>query len=364
MKQSKPWTRPLRLVHNKFYRSYKGGREIDRFRSLPDGEDSLYPEAWVGSTTRTRLLPKGLEDPHYGVAEVYVDDQGHRQYLDDLIRENPKGFLGDNHVSSFGNDTGLLVKLLDSAEQLLLQTHPTREYASQYFNSQYGKVESWYILATRTDGEEPYVLLGFKEGISRAKFQELYLKQDEKAMDACCHKVPVKAGDMFFVDAGLPHAVGPGCFMVEVQEPSDVGVNSHIWWDHNDRVKHEFMVEKVMGCFDYTGRSLDETLQRYKIDPEILDRTANGTHQRLLGSRQTPYFSIDRLDVQGIYQDPDPGLFSIVVIIGGQGTITTDQGELAVRQGDELLLPAGMGPAVWQANGGTLSLIKSFPERV
>ena len=43
-------------------------------------------------------------------------------------------------------------------------------------------------------------------------------------MEECCHKIPVSVGDMYLVDAGVPHAVGPGCFLVEVQESSDITV--------------------------------------------------------------------------------------------------------------------------------------------
>ena len=36
------------------------------------------------------------------------------------------------------------------------------------FGSDFGKTESWYIIGLREDQEEkPYVLLGFKEGITR-----------------------------------------------------------------------------------------------------------------------------------------------------------------------------------------------------
>ena len=93
------------------------------------------------------------------------------------------------------------------------------------FGSDFGKTESWYIIGLREDQEEkPYVLLGFKEGITREIFEELYEKQDIRAMEECCHKIPVSVGDMYLVDAGVPHAVGPGCFLVEVQESSDITV--------------------------------------------------------------------------------------------------------------------------------------------
>ncbi len=38
------------------------------------------------------------------------------------------------------------------------------------------------------------------------------------------HRIPVAPGDFVFVDGGVPHAIGAGCFMVELQEPSDLMV--------------------------------------------------------------------------------------------------------------------------------------------
>lgn len=49
---------------------------------------------------------------------------------------------------------------------------------------------------------------------------------DVDALHALCHKVPVSVGDVFNIGPGLVHAVGPGCFLVEVQEPSDITVGA------------------------------------------------------------------------------------------------------------------------------------------
>ena len=43
-------------------------------------------------------------------------------------------------------------------------------------------------------------------------------------MLSCLHKVPVKPGELWFVDGGIPHAIGAGCFMIELKEPSDLMV--------------------------------------------------------------------------------------------------------------------------------------------
>mgnify|MGYP001208934037 CR=1 FL=1 len=353
------YARPMRLVQNRVFRGYPGGREIDRFRGLPSPQDDKRPEAWVGSTTRvnSRAL---FQDSNLGLAKVYLPDGG-RVYLKDVIEKNPPAFLGEVHSQKYGSNTGVLVKLLDAQKQLGLQTHPDREYARRVFDSDFGKTESWYVIGTRKDqGEEPYVLLGFKEGISREEFQEYYEQGDIAAMENCCHRIPVSVGDMFFVDAGVPHAIGPGCFVVEVQEPSDitVGVRKR---DFADKEEERQYTEKVMGCFHYNGRSYEENLKAYRIEPVVLRENPAGTEMLLLGSRQTTYFSITRIDVRGDFEARDTKTFSIVIVLEGKGKLIWKDGEMDIRKGDELFLPASVEGLRWM---GDLAAVRCYPPDV
>lgn len=38
------------------------------------------------------------------------------------------------------------------------------------------------------------------------------------------HVRPTTAGDVWFIPAGVPHAIGAGIFMVEIEEPSDFSI--------------------------------------------------------------------------------------------------------------------------------------------
>jgi len=285
--------------------------------------------------------------------------------LKDLIESYPAELLGKSHVSRFGSNTCLLVKLLDAREQLGLQTHPTREYARKHFNSEFGKVESWYIIDVRKDQEEqPYVLLGFKEGISREIFEELYERQDIKAMEEWCHKIPVSPGDMFFVDAGVPHAVGPGCFMVEVQESSDitVGVRKRKFSSAGEELEYK---ERLLGCYQYRGASYQDNLSRYKILPRVISQDTGGTETLLLGGEQTSYFSVTEVKVTDEFPFRDTGTFSIVIVLDGEGEMIYEGGRMSIRKSNEIFLPAGIKNLIWANRGRTpLKLIRAFPPEV
>jgi len=360
---------PLKLVPNRFFRSFPGGREIDRFRGIEPSIDDENSEAWVGSTTWNRMDPNHRinrdipPDMKYGIAQVELGE-GVFVYMDDLVAENPAAFLGDKHAGAFGANTGILVKLLDAREQLILGAHPSREVARTHFQSEFGKAESWYILGTRADStEKPYILIGFKEGVTKDLFEELYEKQDIQAMDECCHKIEVAAGEMYFIDAGLPHAVGPGCFLLEVQEPTDLSVSIHKWVKQEDP-RYESMKQRVMHCIDFTGRSKEETLRQFCIKPDIIHQTSEGTETLLLGKRQTAYFGITKLHVNGEYRELKRESFSIAIITEGEGELITSAGVMKLKKSDELFLPSGIRDARWKAGKNGLTIVKAFPEGV
>lgn len=359
---SEMWNKPIRLVQNRIYRGYPGGREIESFRGCNGVVDDYAPEAWVGSTTYTYHHSTDLSST-LGLAQAYTED-GEMIFLKDIIESDPPAYLGEIHVSKFGDDTGILVKLLDAQRQLGLQCHPDRPFAKKYFNSEYGKVECWYVVGLREEQEEkPYLLLGFKEGITREKFQELFLKGNIKAMENWCHKITPSIGEMYFVDAGVPHAIGPGCFVIEVQEPSDITVGARMR-PFDNTIDEKKFIERTMGSYHYVGRNYEGNLKAYGVKPKVLVKTEGGTETLLLGSEQTPYFSITRLDVSKELKGRDTGTFSIAITLSGRGIIEYDGGKLHIKKGDEIFLPAGIKNITWTAEEGTLSTVVCYPPEV
>jgi mannose-6-phosphate isomerase len=356
------WSKPIKLVQNRIYRGYPGGREIEKFRGVEGVADDYAPEAWVGSTTYTYHHATDSSSI-LGLAEAYNEDGG-VLFLKDVIESNPTAYLGETHVSKFGNDTGILVKLLDAQRQLGLQCHPDRPFAKEHFNSNYGKVECWYVIGLRDDQDEkPYLLLGFKEGITREKFEKLFLKGDIRTMENWCHKITPKIGEMYFVDAGVPHAIGPGCFVIEVQEPSDITVGATMRHFDNTIDKEKF-IERTMGSYHYVGRNYEGNLKAYDVKPKTFVKTEGGTETLLLGSEQTSYFSVTRLDINQKLKGRDTGTFSMAIVISGKGIIEYDGDRIDIKKGDEIFLPAGVKDLEWKADDECLSVVVCYPPEV
>ena len=93
-------------------------------------------------------------------------------------------------------------------------------------------------------------------------------------MLSCLHKVPVKKGDTFIIRGGVPHGIGAGCFLVEIQEPTDYTIRTERVTPSGlpvaDAMCHQGLgFEKMFDCFDYQGYSLAELQKKYNRKARI-----------------------------------------------------------------------------------------------
>jgi len=79
-----------------------------------------------------------------------------------------------------------------------------------------GKTECWYVVSAEPGAE---LALGFREEISA---EEIRAAIADGTLEEKLNYLPVKAGDMVFVDAGTVHSIGPGMVILETQEYSDI----------------------------------------------------------------------------------------------------------------------------------------------
>jgi mannose-6-phosphate isomerase len=197
------------LPQTRVYRFYSGGALLERFRGGA-GEDSDHPEDWVGSVTDARN--PGREVPGEGLTRL---EDG--RLLREVIEADRAGWLGGGVES-----TGVLIKLLDSAERLPVHAHPDRAFAGRHLGSAYGKTEAWIVLATRDAAAE--VWIGQRESVDARTYRQWIDGQDTGALLESLNRVPVGPGDVIFVPAGVPHAIGAGVLLAELQEPTDFSI--------------------------------------------------------------------------------------------------------------------------------------------
>jgi len=335
--------RPLKLLPNRVWRTYEGGGLLDRWHGADAPSDGAFPEDWVGSLVRAANV--GREQITEGYSQ-YIGSDGTVRLLKEAVERSPQSFLGSGHVAKYGVQSALLVKALDSSERLTIQVHPDRKFAKEQFQSDYGKTEAWYVLGGRTiDGVEPYLLMGFKPGITREVWRKLFEAQDIEGMVNALHQIPLREGEVFLVEGGVPHAIGSGCFLIEIQEPTDLTLRTERTTPRGhavpDQACHQGIgFERMLDCFHYEDLSYDETMQRWKKDPILLTGTEEGSEWQLIGSRDTDCFRMHRLEVAGRWRLKPQDSFFTAIAVKGSGKLSWAGGELSVRAGDSFFIPA------------------------
>jgi mannose-6-phosphate isomerase len=313
---------------NRVFRVYLGGKLFHDF--LGDAPvDGNEPEEWICSSVRA--INPGHTDPLEGISLRAEDGKP----FNELLAEHPQEYLGDR------KDLGVLVKFLDSAIRLPMQVHPTRDFSRKNFNSPYGKAEAWLILATRPDA---CIYFGFDRQVSREEFSAAVeaSENDKEAMTAFVNKVPVQTGDVFFVGAGVIHAIGAGCLILEVQEPTDFTIQPEYWCgDYHLNAQEMYLGldrEVALECFNYDlyGKQVVEAGRKV---PEITYQDEHVTVETLIGEKDTPCFAMSRYILDGGQVTLDTPA-SIWICVEGEGSVEADGEVRDIHSGDYFFLPA------------------------
>jgi mannose-6-phosphate isomerase len=321
--------KPEKLASNQFDHFYKGGYKIGALRHGPGGP--MRPEEWIGSMT-TR----------FGEATMGLTTLADGTTLRDSIIKDPMSWLGAEHLETFGPSTELLVKLLDPDQRLPVHYHPNRAFAKKHLSLQHGKTEAWIILEAPAGAN---VGLGFSEEKSKKDVAAMVEARDSKGLIDSLQKFDVQAGDAILVPSGVPHAIGAGIFVMELQEPTDL--SALLEWN-------DFAVD---GTVDgHLGLGFDTVLDALRYTPiEKSEAATLVTNSRLVESSNTsiftgaadPYF---RADYLGTASPRVEAGFGIFLVLQGSGSIAFDNApEMQIEKGDAVLIPASAG--IWKLTG-------------
>lgn len=161
---------------------------------------------------------------------------------------NITDFIKSEPINKYINPKiqNLLIKLIDSAQSLSIQVHPSDEYALKYENS-LGKTEMWIILDAK---EGSYINLGFNQNVKKEDFPEL-IKDD--SILSYLNKIYVKPGDIYLIKPGTIHAIGEGITLLEIQESSKL---TYRVYDFNRKDKNgnkrELHASKAMDVLNFS----------------------------------------------------------------------------------------------------------------
>ena len=287
-----------------------GGDKIIPFKHL-NSEQQQVGESWEIS---------GVADN-----ETVVSDGPYQgKSLNILLHEMKAQLIGVDNYRRFGDEFPLLIKFIDAHQDLSIQVHPNDEIAHRQGKPR-GKTEMWYIMES-----EPNSMLysGLQKEITPEQYKTMV---DDGTITDAIAQYKVKEGDVFFLPAGRIHSIGTGCFLVEIQQTSDV---TYRIYDYKRKDKNgnyrELHTREAAECINYHVEKSYRT--------EYVPRKNQG-----VSLVQCPYFNtaIYDLDEPMTLDYSELDSFVILIALRGEGTLTDDEGnKIPFHMGDTVLLPA------------------------
>lgn len=213
----------------------------------------------------------------------------------------------------------VLIKFIDSADNLSVQVHPSDDYALKN-EGQFGKTEMWYIVEAE---EGAGIYLGFKKDVSAEEFGKAIA---ENTVLDLLNFYPVKKGEHYFIASGTVHAIGKGCVIAEIQQNSNLTYRVYDY-DRKDasgkgRELHVEKAKKVTNLHKFVNEPLNEDVDGGK----------------LIGKCE--YFTVAKYRVSGEKTlSANQKSFNAVTFVDGEGKIDG----AAAKRGDTFFVPAGYG---------------------
>ena len=286
-----------------------GGTKLKEVLGKPI-ESEITGESWELSTVK-------------GDISVIANGILEGKSLQDLIESNSEELLGKSVVERFGKEFPILIKFIDAKQDLSIQLHPNDDLAKERHDS-FGKTEMWYIMDADPKAE---LIVGFNKDVTKEEYAKSI--DNDTLLDLLNYE-QVKEGDTFFINTGKIHAIGAGVMLAEIQQTSDV---TYRVFDFNRKDKEGNLREL------HTELALDAVDYKKKDDFKV---TYSQELNKVSEMVDCPYFKTsfiqltENLELDTTKRDS----FTIFMCVGGKAVIKTAEGEVTIKKGETVLLPA------------------------
>jgi len=219
----------------------------------------------------------------------------------------------------------LLIKLIDAVEWLSVQVHPNDAQAELLEGPGHcGKTEAWFVLDSEPGAE---VIAGTRPGVTPAQVRHAI--RAGGILDLV-QRFQLGAGDALMLPAGAVHALGPGLFIYEIQQSSDITYRVYDW----ERPASEGRALHI----DQSHQSVDASL---RIDPvHIVDPAAS----ELVTIAASNYFHLElgRVGPKRLELELGGENFHVVTVIEGDVVLRGVDWDQRLRAFGTALIPAAI----------------------
>lgn len=284
-----------------------GGTKLKNYLNKPISSE-ITGESWELST-----VPNDVSVINNGIFKG--------KNLNEVIDQFPEEVLGKEVYNRFGKQFPLLFKYLDAREDLSIQLHPNDELAKARHNS-FGKTEMWYVMQA---DENARLIVGFKENSSKEAYLE---KLESNTILSLLNEVPVKKGDVFFLETGTIHAIGAGIVIAEIQQTSDITYRIYDW----DRVDANGKGREL-----HTELALDAI--NYQTTAAKKEYTA--IENKSISVVDCSYFKTNIISLNDeVLIDKNDNSFMVLMCTEGNFELIIADQKYSYQTGDTVLIPA------------------------
>ncbi|GAC1575276.1 MAG: hypothetical protein NVS3B7_07730 [Candidatus Elarobacter sp.] len=222
----------------------------------------------------------------------------------------------------------VLTKITAARHALTVLVHPADAYARRVERQQNGKAECWYILACEPGAE---LVLGWSQDTTRAEYEQ---RVGDGTLGEILRRVPVAAGDAFYLPAGTLHAIGAGIQLFETQQASDLTYRIFDWNRvGTDGKPRELHVAKAGDVLDFRA-TFPGAVQQLTYDADGLEHTLLIADKRFLVER----IAVHRLDTH-IHTD---GLPLTITAMEAHVRIDAGGGSVVLEPWQSVVTPAAL----------------------
>ncbi len=281
--------------------------------------------------------------------------------LAETIAAAPAQWLGEEVAARYEGQTPLLVKLLDSADNLSVQVHPADGDPSLAADES-GKPESWLVLEADAGAG---LYLGFADGVGRRDVEQCIA--DSGALDDLLNFVEVAPGDVFVIQAGSAHAIGRGVTLVEPQfvAPGRRGI-TYRYWDWNRRYDDKGHLDptgqpralhlaRSLEVTDWDGPRGDAFVAQCRPEIPVLS-DGDVTRRRLVGWE---WFVVEEWQGDGVLTVEPPQTLWALTCVGGRAEVAAGDGAVGLRCGESCVVPAAAGGVEARLDQGRIIATRS-----
>lgn len=252
--------------------------------------------------------------------------------------------LWASHRDLFGHQEGevfpLLTKIIDAKNDLSVQVHPNDEYGLAN-EGELGKTECWYVLAADEGAE---IVFGHNAE-TKEEFHEMIA---DGQWDKLLRSIQVKPGDFFYVPSGTVHAIGSGVTILETQQSSDTTYRLYDYDRKDDAGNFRDL---------HINQSIAVTMIPH-VDPQpemTVTKVDNSELKKLVSN---DFFTVYEWIIKNSIAMEREGLYTLVSIVDGKGSIEVDGTSYSLEKGDHFLLPNEVDNWTF---AGDLHIIASHP---